>query len=139
MVASDLFLDTSGLYAALDSRDTAHPATARLIHEAVSAGHSLVSTDYVLAESLNLAVARRGHHVGERILDFVEQTQVLRLVSVYDGYFERAALFFRKHADKNYSFTDCASFVVMRDLGLRQALTADHHFRQAGFIPLLRP
>jgi uncharacterized protein len=44
-------------------------------------------------------------------------------------------LFFRYH-DKDFSFTDCTSFVVMRDLKLREALTTDHHFAQAGFTVL---
>lgn len=38
---------------------------------------------------------------------------------------------FRYH-DKGYSFTDCASFVVMKELGLGVALTTDRHFRQMG-------
>jgi predicted nucleic acid-binding protein len=41
--------------------------------------------------------------------------------------------FFRKHADHQHSFTDCTSFVVMRELKLSQALMTDHHFSQAGF------
>ncbi len=47
------------------------------------------------------------------------------------------ALFFR-HRDKDYSFTDCSSFVVMRELRLKEALTTDRHFRQAGFGVLPR-
>ena len=38
---------------------------------------------------------------------------------------------------KEFSFTDCASFVVMKELRLRDALTTDKHFRIAGFNPLL--
>jgi predicted nucleic acid-binding protein len=44
-------------------------------------------------------------------------------------------LFFR-YRDKEFSFTDCTSFVVMRQLKLREVLTTDHHFAQAGFITL---
>jgi len=36
------------------------------------------------------------------------------------------------------SFTDCVSFVVMHELRTRDALTADHHFKQTAFVPLLR-
>jgi predicted nucleic acid-binding protein len=52
--------------------------------------------------------------------------------------FHGAATLFEKHADKEWSFTDCVSFVVMRELGIRDAFTTDHHFEQAGFLPLLK-
>jgi uncharacterized protein len=39
--------------------------------------------------------------------------------------------------DKEWSLTDCISFVVMKERGLTEALTADHHFEQAGFKALL--
>ena len=47
--------------------------------------------------------------------------------------FESAKSFFRKHADDGYSFTDCTSFVVMRELHIQQVLTTDRHFAEAGF------
>lgn len=40
--------------------------------------------------------------------------------------------------DKDWSLTDCIFFVVMRQLGLTDALTADRHFQQAGFKALLK-
>ena len=46
---------------------------------------------------------------------------------------EKARNVFFRHRDKNYSFTDCTSFVVMKELKLKQALTTDRHFRQMGF------
>jgi predicted nucleic acid-binding protein len=45
----------------------------------------------------------------------------------------RAVVFFEKHGDKNWSMTDCISFVVMKERGITDALTADHYFKQAGF------
>jgi predicted nucleic acid-binding protein len=42
-----------------------------------------------------------------------------------------------KHLDQEFSFTDCASFVVMRELRLNEALATGNHFRIAGFSPLL--
>jgi predicted nucleic acid-binding protein len=49
---------------------------------------------------------------------------------------DKARDFFFRYRDKEFSFTDCASFVVMRELKLREALTTDHHFAQAGFTLL---
>jgi predicted nucleic acid-binding protein len=46
---------------------------------------------------------------------------------------EKARAVFFRQRDKEYSFTDCTSFVVMRELRLKEALTTDRHFRQAGF------
>ena len=49
----------------------------------------------------------------------------------------RALRLYESHTDKEWGLTDCISFVVMRDQQLIDALTADRHFRQAGFRPLL--
>ncbi len=51
--------------------------------------------------------------------------------------FEGAKIYLRRHADPGYSFTDCTSFVVMRELRLHDVLTNDHHFTEAGFRPIL--
>ena len=47
-------------------------------------------------------------------------------------------LLFAKRPDKEWSLTDCISFIVMQEYGLTEALTADHHFEQAGFTILLK-
>jgi predicted nucleic acid-binding protein len=62
----------------------------------------------------------------------------LRLEWVEQDRFQAAASLFRRHKDKEWSFTDCVSFAVMRELNIRDCFTTDHHFEQAGFTPLLR-
>jgi uncharacterized protein len=51
--------------------------------------------------------------------------------------FLAAKAYFRKHADHGYPFTDCTSFVLMRELDMTAALTTDRHFIEAGFEVLL--
>ena len=41
-----------------------------------------------------------------------------------------------RYADKDFSFTDCTSFAVMRELRLQKALTLDHHFAQMSFVAI---
>lgn len=52
--------------------------------------------------------------------------------------FERALQRYKRGADQEWSLTDCASFLIMEDMGIREALTYDQHFVQAGFKALLR-
>jgi uncharacterized protein len=52
--------------------------------------------------------------------------------------FSNALQQYRAMADKNWSLTDCASFFIMKEQGLKAALTHDRHFAQAGFQTLLR-
>jgi hypothetical protein len=51
--------------------------------------------------------------------------------------FDRGIARFSQRPDKSWSLTDCISFVVMEERGIREALTADHHFGQAGYVPML--
>ena len=50
---------------------------------------------------------------------------------------DRGLELYRQRPDKDWSLTDCISFVVMQDHDITDALTADRHFEQAGFVPLL--
>ena len=133
MAAREVFLDTSILYALIDRRDTHHARAGAKVAGLVRARRLLITTDYVVAEAVNLANARSGHHVARRILDLMDQTSGIRLEWIGSLRFEATKAFFRRHGDHRYSFTDCTSFVVMRELKLVDALTTDAHFREAGF------
>ena len=64
--------------------------------------------------------------------------KALRLQWIGPERFHAASALFQKHADKEWSFTDCVSFTTMRELRVRDAFTTDRHFKQAGFAPLLK-
>jgi predicted nucleic acid-binding protein len=137
MAKRDAFLDTSGFYALVDRKDPNHGAARRTVAGIVRGGRRLIVTDYVIAETVTLAKARGGAHVALRALDLVEQSVGIRIEWIGPPRFDMTKAFVRKHADHDYSFTDCSSFVVMRELRLRQALTTDRHFVEAGFEALL--
>jgi predicted nucleic acid-binding protein len=56
---------------------------------------------------------------------------------ITEALLQQALALYRARPDKDWGLTDCASFVLMRQEGLTEALTADIHFRQAGFTALL--
>ena len=137
MASREVFVDTSVLYALIDKRDSVHRAAREVVASLVQAGRRLVVSDYVVAESVNLANARGGSTVARRVLDLIEQSAGVRMEWIGTDRFELTKTFFRKHADHGYSFTDCTSIVLMRQLRLAEALTTDKHFVEAGFRSLL--
>jgi predicted nucleic acid-binding protein len=133
MARREAFADTSALYAAVDSRDAHHAQVAQAMRQLARTSRMIVTSDYVVAETLNLAVARGGRKVAERLLQLLENSSGLRMDRINPERFVAAKAFFRKHSDHNYSFTDCTSFVLMHELQIEDALTTDRHFREAGF------
>lgn len=132
-MARSLLVDTSAWYALIDRKDVDHRRFADVVQRHVTDGGRLVSTDYVLDESFTLARARSGTRAALGLMDLVEQTSALDLEWIGSQRFERAGRLFRQYEDQAFSFTDCTSFAVMRELKLTEALTKDQHFRIAGF------
>jgi predicted nucleic acid-binding protein len=136
-MAREVFADTSGLYALADQADPVHGAAERCVARLVKAGVGLVLTDYIVDEACTLAKARAGGYAAVQLLEIIDRSEAFRWIWIGEQRFESAKSYFRKHSDHGYSFTDCTSFMVMRELRLRDALTSDRHFVQAGFQTLL--
>lgn len=133
MAAREAFVDTSALYALIDRKDAHHPAMAERVQRVLGSRRRLVTTDYIVCEAVNLANARGGHHVGVRILELIERSTAIRVEWIGSLRFEATKIFYRRHSDHRYSFTDCTSFVMMRELRISDVLTTDEHFSEAGF------
>ena len=134
-----VFVDTSGWYALIDRRDDGHARTSSFVQDWLRSGGRLVSSDYVLDESFTLARARSGSRAAFRLMELIERTAAVDLEWVGAERFARARTMFRRYDDQTFSFTDCTSFVVMRELELTEALTSDEHFRIAGFELVTAP
>lgn len=137
MASRDVFVDTSGLYALIDKQDANHVLARDTVTKRLHTGRRLIVTDYVVDEAVTLARSRGGTHVALRVLDLIEQSKGIRIEWIGPERFAATKMFLRKHSDHAYSFTDCSSFVLMRELALKQALTSDGNFREAGFEALL--
>jgi predicted nucleic acid-binding protein len=100
--------------------------------------HPVVTTQFVLLEVAD-AFARPAHRgwYRELIHEFLSAADVT-VVPASSELFEAGNRLYHDRPDKPWSLTDCISFSVMQSHGLREALTNDHHFEQAGFVRLLR-
>lgn len=128
-----VLVDTAGWMACADAGDAAHRRACEARDTALERGHLLVSTDYVLDETLTLLRVRLGLAAARSWWERVEGSARVRWEWIGVARAEKARGLFFRHRDKNYSFTDCTSFVVMHELKLKRVLTTDRHFRQIGF------
>jgi uncharacterized protein len=130
-----VFVDSFYFFAILNSSDAAH-ATAIEFSKQNSA--SLVTTTAVLTEVAD-GLARSANRAAlRRIIASFRAIESHEIVAMNDALFDRAIELYDARRDKQWSLTDCISFVVMTDQGLHEALTGDHHYEQAGFTALRR-
>lgn len=133
-----VFVDTSGWIALLNADDGLHDQAALCLRQLAISTRRLTTTDWVLAETGN-GLARTAAR--DRFVLAVErflQSPHSRLVRIDPETFHQAVDLYAHVADKTWGLVDCASFVVMQHQGIREALTVDRHFSQAGFQCLLK-
>ena len=94
---------------------------------------SFVTTDYVLDEAITLTRFAHSQEKAVELADATLSSRFTRVVYVGEELFASALKAFRQHGDKEWSFTDCASFALMKAEGVKAAFTFDPHFKQAGF------
>lgn len=128
-----LFVDTAGWMACADGADPAHRNAITARDTWIEEGGLFVTTDYVADETLTLLRLRLGIGAAEAWWQQVDSSSRLRWEYVSAERADKARSLFFRYRDKDFSFTDCTSFAVMRELKLREALTTDRHFIQAGF------
>jgi predicted nucleic acid-binding protein len=126
-----VFVDTSALYAVLDRDDANHAKAAGVWRRLVKDGAGLVTHNYVLVESYALA-QRRLAAPALRVLT-EDIIPLFRVEWISEGRHRRAVDMAVTAGRKKLSVVDCASFVVMREVGVRQAFCFDRHFREFGF------
>ncbi len=137
MAAEPLFIDSGGFYALVSAERATHAEAVAIMEESRRGRRRAVTTDYVLDETATLLRARGLTKQLKEFLWLTEASQALNIEWMTPDRFAAARTFMLKHLDQEFSFTDCASFIVMKELRLIDALATDRHFRIAGFNPLL--
>jgi len=137
-MANEIFVDTSGFYALLIKGDDRHGAARGVLRDAKRRKRPFLTTDYVLDETATLLKARGHVHLVAGFFESLRVSHACRIEWTDADRFRAVQLFFLKHADQPWSFTDCVSFCVMKERRLREALTKDGHFAEAGYVALLK-
>ena len=129
-----VFADTFFYLALLDAAEPDHE---RALAESKLA-RQIVTTEFVLLELGNACARAEDHADFLSLVAGMRASPRVKIIPFSSELFNRGLERMGQRSDKNWSLTDCVSFVVMEDEGLREALTGDQHFEQAGFRALLK-
>ena len=126
----------SWYYLALSNRaDAAHKTACRW---SSSIARRIVLTDFILVEVGNVLTCGLARTKFVRLAANLAADVNTTIVPASRELVDRGLRLFAQREDKEWSLTDCISFLVMRQHGITEALTGDHHFEQAGFTILLK-
>src|SRR5258707_5356 len=131
---SAVFVDSFYFIAYLNERDADHQ---RAVTFSASYTGAMVTSCWIITELADAFADRARRDQVISLIGKLREDPKLRVVPPTQELFERGWPLYSDRPDKDWSLTDCISFVVMQDEGLTEALTGDHHFEQAGFKPLL--
>ncbi len=129
-----IFIDTSAWFALLYERAAQRPDAVTTFAEIESGRYGApVTTDYVLDETFTLLRQRVGIAPVARPAGLLRDSPSIRRVRVGESVFEESLPLMLSHTDTRWSFTDCTSFVTMRETRIPRAFTWDPNFVEAGF------
>lgn len=132
-----VFLDTSHIIALENRNDAHHQRARRLDDELVAEAAVLLLHDGILME-IGDGYSRLGRRTkGIALLSRMCQEDGYQIVAISAGVMQSAIALYSSRSDKDWGLTDCVSLVLMEQLGVSEALTADVHIQQAGFRALL--
>ena len=134
IVPEQILVDTAYVLALVNERDQYHDRAQELAD--LFEGHDLLITDAVLLEIGN-ALARGFKEQAIEIITYFFESEEVEIFRHSSQVFDKAFALYKKYDDKEWSFVDCISFIVMRERGIKQALTFDRHFEQAGFVAIM--
>jgi predicted nucleic acid-binding protein len=125
-----VFMDTFGLITWINSRDAAHKPVKTSLDAYTG---RIVITEWVLLEFADALSLSSVKPFAIEAIKRIHRLPMFLVVGFEPAVFQAGFELHEARSDKDWSLTDCISFAVMTERGLSEALTADHHFEQAGF------
>ena len=133
-----IFVDTGAWYASEVEDDENHSQARKFVKNELASNKYgvLVTSDYILDETLTLLRSRRGVKAALNFIGKVRKSDSLQIVWIGREIFDSAVEEFSKFDDarqQTFSFTDFTSFSIMKDLSITNVFTFDDHFEKKGF------
>ncbi|MBN2373822.1 PIN domain-containing protein [bacterium] len=128
-----IFVDTSAWLALNDKNDQYHDRAVEKSSEIKRQRIELITSEYIIDESITLIRYRVSHQAAVIFGDSLLNSDIARIIDVTEEDRFSAWGIFKRYDDKEFSFTDCISFVLMKNLKLQKVFTYDKHFEQMRF------
>jgi predicted nucleic acid-binding protein len=132
---NSVFADAFYFVARLNSRDQHHT---RVIEYSKRSRVILITTDWVLMEVADALAKSESRGRTHAFIQRLRESPECEIVPATRELFDQALELYRQHSDKDWTLTDCTSFVVMQRRNIVDALTGDRHFEQAGFQAIFK-
>ena len=123
-------MDTGAFYALADGKD---PAFARAKHFYEESTATLITSDFIFAETMSLLTKRVGKKIAVSFGQGIRKSSRFRIEEPTAEVREAAWKLFVRQFDKDYDLIDCISFATMEAFRIREAFGFDRHFSQYGF------
>jgi predicted nucleic acid-binding protein len=140
MTTNSIFIDTAGWASFFIASETHHSQAVQHLQTAHRQQQPLITSNYIIAELIALlhSPLRTPRPQIFKIIDTIKTSSYIQTIHIDAETDLSAWNLCKNRPDKAWSLVDCTSFILMENLELRNALTSDHHFEQAGFVCLLR-
>jgi len=133
----EVFLDTSFAIALSSVSDKNHFKAVQIADQLEKNQTHLVTTQAILLEIGNALSKKKYRLAAIQLLESLKADPNVEIIELTNQLYTEAFKLFKNRRDKEWGLVDCVSFIVMQKRGITEALTADHHFSQAGFKALL--
>jgi predicted nucleic acid-binding protein len=134
----EAFLDTTFAIALVNQSDLFHKKAIQLADQIEAAGILIVTTQLVLVRISNALSRQRYHTEAVHLLESIDADPNITTIPLSEAIYHKAYQLSCDHEDKQWDMTDCISFVVMKENGIKDALTTNPVFQQMGYCSLLR-
>lgn len=134
---TSVFVDTAAWIALLINRDELHLQATDVMQKLRQKNAKLTTSESILTEFANALSPIKHRQKAVSFIDALRSLSNIEIVYSDAEIFNKSLQLYRERPDKEWSLTDCTSFILMNDLQIKYAFTSDKHFEQAGFIKLL--
>lgn len=127
-----VLVDTSAFYALASSTDEFHTESKRIYETLLRSDSDLVTSSYVLLETIALIHRRLGIDI---VVDFINAIEgIIEIIWVTEDIHRRAWSEMSSSMRETVSLVDFASFVIIQDMHIERVFAFDEHFREKGCI-----